>query len=789
MLSPYRVLDLTQGAAALGPMMLADLAADVIKIEPAAGASDRFAPSDPRWLEFAAYNRKKRGITVDLGQQTGRDAFRDLVTDADFLFENAAPGAMAALGLGFDDLRRVNPRIIYVATSAFGQDGPYAGHLSSDLTLAAMGGLMALTGEREHPPLRISVPQTWLHAAAESAVAALIAHRRMLQTGEGQFVDVSTQAAVIWTLMNGMTAFAIQGSDFERNGLRQALGTINLKVLYECADGYTIIAPNLALPVLLRWMIEEGTVPPSWRIDEDWPTYFPRLLSRQPVTHSLDEVCERIEALTRRYSRRELLDRGLPLGVFFAPVNTVGDLLSFTHLEARNYWQPLTLPNGQTVRAPGPFVRFSRTPIGPHAAAPPAGARAAKPAAERIEAGPYPFSGLKVADFSWVGVGPITAKYLADHGATTIHIESSTRPDILRQIGPFKDGVIGPNRSHYFGVFNTSKWSLALDLKHPAGQQIARRLLAWADVALESFTPGTMAALGLGYEAAREANPRIIMASTCLMGQTGPAASLGGYGFHAAAISGFVEITGRPDQPPSGPWSAYTDTVANRFLVASILAALDHRRRTGEGQYIEQSQMESSLHFLAPEILGYQISGATAGRHGNDSPAAAPHNVYPCDGSDQWCAIAVETDEKWRSLRTIMDNPPWMQHPALASSQGRLARRAEIDGRIAEWTRPQERYALMERLQAAGVPAGAVQRSSDLLSDPQLAHRRFFRPLSHVEMGEVPYEGHQFRIRGYDSGPRFAAPCLGEHTFQALREMLGMSDEEIAESMTSGALA
>jgi crotonobetainyl-CoA:carnitine CoA-transferase CaiB-like acyl-CoA transferase len=399
-----------------------------------------------------------------------------------------------------------------------------------------------------------------------------------------------------------------------------------------------------------------------------------------------------------------------------------------------------------------------------------------------------PFGHLKVADFSWVGVGPITAKYLADHGATTVRVETSQPPDVLRVAGPFKDGVFGPNRSQFFGSFNTSKRSIALNLKNPAARDVARRLIAWADVLLESFTPGTMADLGLSYEAVRAINPGIIMVSTCLMGQTGPAARLAGYGAHAAAVSGFGEVTGWPDRPPSGPYVAYTDTIANRFLAAALMAALDHRRRTGEGQYIEQAQLESALYFLAPELVRYQIDSTQPRRLGNQSPDAAPHAAYPCAGNDQWCAIAVETDAQWQALRRVLGDPDWAFDPALDTAAGRLARRDEIDEAIAAWTRKRTAHEAMAELQSAGVPAGAVQRSSDLLQDPQLRHRRFFRTHTHTEMGEVPYEGHQFRIAGYDSGPRFAAPCLGEHSFEVMRDILGMSEEEIAEVTAAGAL-
>ena len=399
-----------------------------------------------------------------------------------------------------------------------------------------------------------------------------------------------------------------------------------------------------------------------------------------------------------------------------------------------------------------------------------------------------PFDGIKIADFSWVGVGPITAKYLADHGATTVRVETAAPMDILRIAGPFKDNVPGPDRSQFFGDFNTSKFGLTLNLKNPAGVGIAHRLLAWADLYIESFTPGTVDGLGIGYEKARALNPSIIMASTCLMGQTGPAASFAGFGFHAGAIAGFYEVTGWPDLPPDGPYIAYTDTIAPRFLAATIMAALDHRRRTGQGQYIDASQLEMSLHFLAPQTIDFRVSGRTVSRDGNRSTTAAPQGAYPCQGEDQWCAIAIENDGQWQALRRVIGEPDWAQDSRFQTNEGRLAHQDEIDRNLAQWTISRPPQEVMDLLQSEGVPAGVVQRSSDLLQDPQLAHRGFFRNIDHAEMGNIPYTGHQFRIAGYDSGPRFAAPVMGQHNEMVLREVLGMSDEEVTEAIIGGAL-
>ncbi|HMO53232.1 MAG TPA: CoA transferase, partial [Tepidiformaceae bacterium] len=220
---------------------------------------------------------------------------------------------------------------------------------------------------------------------------------------------------------------------------------------------------------------------------------------------------------------------------------------------------------------------------------------------------------------------------------------------------------------------------------------------------------------------------------------------------------------------------------APRFLAATLLAAVDHWRRTGEGQRIEQSQMESALYYLAPEILDYQLSGRVPRRAGNEHPEQVPHAAYPVAGEDEWIAIAVEDDGQWEALKGVMGSPGWAADPVLDSAAGRVANRSVVDERMAEWTASQDARALMDLLQAAGVPAGAVQRSSDHLVDPQLAHREFFHPLEHPEMGTVPYEGHQFAISGYASGPRSAAPCLGEHSMEVLLEVLGMSPDEVAE--------
>src|SRR5262245_8439791 len=302
-LSPYRVLDLTDARAGLGAMVLAGLGADVIKVEPPGGCDARRTaplvpglPSALASLHFHAFERGKRSVVLDLESESGRADFTALVSSADFLIENAGPGAMEARGLGFAALREARPGLVYVAISPFGQDGPYARHLATDLTLSAMGGMMSLLGEPDRRPVRVTVPQTWHHAAVESALAALVAHQRAQQSGEAQFVDVSVQAAVFWTGLNAMIAHAIQGKNIERNGTWLQLSTLATPLVYPCADGeVTLIFTTDTLRGLIPWMVESGVVDAAWAAQEDWRTYEARMLTAAPLSIPLPALREKIE--------------------------------------------------------------------------------------------------------------------------------------------------------------------------------------------------------------------------------------------------------------------------------------------------------------------------------------------------------------------------------------------------------------------------------------------------------------------------------------------------------------
>ena len=371
MLSPYTVIDLTDNRGELTSMVLGDLGADVIKVEPPKGSSSRRmppflddGPEPERSLQYFAFNRNKRGVTLDLNSEPGRQALISLVEKADFVIESALPGEMAKRGLGFETMRQANPRIVYVAITAYGQDGPHAAFLASDLTLAAMGGPMSLQGHPDRAPVRVTVPQVWLHTSAEAAVGALTAHARMVRTGEAQFVDVSAQTAMVWTMLQGMVAHSIQGFDFQRAGPNVQLGPIRIQMVYECADGYVVMFPmGGALAKLIEWCAEEEIVPKEWLAAEDWPMYHFKVLQGETVAHSLEEIIDTISRYVRGKTKDQLLEQSLREEVPMAPVSTTEELVGFRHLEKRGYWLQAPLPNGQELPAPGLFASLTKTPL------------------------------------------------------------------------------------------------------------------------------------------------------------------------------------------------------------------------------------------------------------------------------------------------------------------------------------------------------------------------------------------------------------------------------------------
>jgi len=396
------------------------------------------------------------------------------------------------------------------------------------------------------------------------------------------------------------------------------------------------------------------------------------------------------------------------------------------------------------------------------------------------------FEGVKVAAFTWSVSGPLTVKYLADHGAEVIRIESSIHRDVLRTYPPFKDNIPEPDRAGRFANNNANVYGITLNLNHPKGLAIAKRIVAWSDIVAESFMPGIMARWGLDYEHLKEIKPDIIMLSSSNLGQTGPAASQAGFGTTLVALAGFVHLHGWPDREPSPPQNAYTDVIAPPFGAAALIAALCYRRRTGKGQYIDVSQYETSVHFLAPLILDFTVNGRVANRMGNRCSYAAPHGAYPCQEEDRWCAIAVFSDEEWHNFCHVIGNPAWTEEPRFSTLLSRKQNEDELDSRISEWTKQIPVNEVMLRMQSAGVAAGVVRTCEDIHYDPQLLARGFFQEVEHPVIGRHHYEGPGFKLSKTPSQFQRPAPCLGQHNEHVYTKILGIPDEEFAELLAEG---
>jgi benzylsuccinate CoA-transferase BbsF subunit len=395
---------------------------------------------------------------------------------------------------------------------------------------------------------------------------------------------------------------------------------------------------------------------------------------------------------------------------------------------------------------------------------------------------------VKVVEFAVFAAGPMVGKHLGEHGATVVRIESRSRPDGFRvHYPPYKDNIPGLNRTGTFAIFNDSKLGITLNLKHPEGTAVARRLVAWADVLIENFVPGVMARNGLSYEAAREIKPSLVYLSSCNMGQTGPKASQRGFGSQLTSQSGFTYLTGDPDGEPMLLFGPYIDFVAVGFGLVAVLAALDHRRRTGCGQYIDLSQYEAGLQFMAPALLHYEVNGRVMTRMGNRSWHAAPHGAYPCREEDRWCVIAVCTEEEWRAFCRTTGHPEWAEDARFASLDARKAHEDELDALIRSWTLRWSPREVMETLQAAGVRAGVVHRLSDLFADPQLAHRRVWQELPHPELERFHYMAPPY-ILSETPAEQHRSPLLGEHNQRVYHDFLGLSDREIERLIAAGVI-
>lgn len=394
--------------------------------------------------------------------------------------------------------------------------------------------------------------------------------------------------------------------------------------------------------------------------------------------------------------------------------------------------------------------------------------------------------GLRIADFTWWGVGPYITKLFGAMGAQVIRIESLHRIDPIRTAHPFKPGqFLGINQSGYWNNFNPCKLSVTLNLSLPKGVEIAKRLIMISDIVADNFTPRVMPKLGLDYEELLKMKPSLILLSMPVMGRGGPRTNFAAFGHQIAGLAGLNSISGFPGRPPSGTGNALSDFGINPYQAATaLLAALHHRNKTGEGQFIELAQYEATTCVLETAILDYTMNNRIQGPNANRLPYAAPHGAYRCKGEERWCVIAVFTDEEWTAFCNVLGNPPWTKEERFATLLARKKNEDELDRLVEEWTRERIPEEVMALMQHAGVAAGVVQNTEDLLvRDPQMKAREFYQVREHPEIGTVTYDGLQYKFSA-TPGEIWRAPLLGEHSEYVYRELLAMSDEEIEQCAT-----
>jgi benzylsuccinate CoA-transferase BbsF subunit len=391
-------------------------------------------------------------------------------------------------------------------------------------------------------------------------------------------------------------------------------------------------------------------------------------------------------------------------------------------------------------------------------------------------------TGVKVLDFGWALVGSLTGKHLADNGAKVIRVESASRIDLSRTNRMVKISTgNNPDDKPWYTHLNTSKLSLALNLKNPLAKGVVEKLIRWADVINENFTPGTLTKLGINYNYARTIKPDIIMLSSSAYGQTGPMAYEWGVDGTGLAMSGYLDQTGWPDRMPVGANAPYGDVVLPYINALAIVAALDYRRRTGKGQYIDTSMVEVCIHSNTPILLDLQANNHLHARSGNRIEYASPHGVFHCKGEDRWCAIAVFKDAEWQAFCRVIGDPAWTKETKFADLKSRKENEDDLESLISRWTALYTDYEVMNKMQEAGVAAGVVQTMADIVdNDPQLKEREFLLPIKNPVLGVFGHPTPAFKLTKTKAKVR-RAPSMGEHTEYVCLNILGLSDEEFAE--------
>lgn len=786
-LTGLRVIDLGDGKAEMCGRLLADLGAEVILVEPPEGmAARRKAPLVAgESLHFASHNANKKSVCLDLTSAQGKAQFLSLIDSADIVIETAKPGDMAALGLEAATLRERRPDLVVLSISDFGQTGPYRDYQASNAVQLAMAAVLARSGIAGNQPLLPPGELALETTAVQAAWVVLLGYWQKLQTGTGNSMDFSVLEATAQVIDPGLGVTGSAAAGRSANELapygRPPVGF--LYPIFPCADGHVricVLNPR-QWQGMCGWLGNEHafTDPKYGNIGERFKV--------------IKDINALIAALFAGQAADDLVIEGQRRGVPIAAVATPTQVLENEHFNARGAFVEFAV-GGQLGKMPSGYIEIDGQRIGPRNAAPARGSdngllAAIKPkqiAPVTGSAGRRPLSGIRVLDLGVIVAGAESGRILADQGAEVIKVENTAFADGLRQTS-----APGVAISQSFCQGSRNKKSFGLNLRSPEGIAIFHTLAKDADIVLSNFKPGTMESLGIGYEQLKAINPRIIAVESSALGNTGPLAKSMGYGPLVRAASGLTGLWRYPeiDGSYSDGITIVPDHFAARVSGVAIMAALIRRETTGIGARIAISQAESILNLLATPLLRESLQPGSLKAMGNKIEFSCPGGVFPCAGDDMWCVIDVDSDAAWRRLCGLMQNTMLANDARLSAAEDRLQHRDIVEAAVAEWTAQLDATEVMERLQAAGIKAGKMQRLSDFDENPHLHARKFFR---HFEQPGFP------TVLQTENGPvSFSdlpdpeirpAPFQGQHTRELAGSLLGLNAEEIEKLVSSGVL-
>ncbi len=832
MLEGVRVVEIADELGEYCGLILAGLGADVVKLEPAAGASTRGigpflgdVPGPDRSLHFWAYNRGKRSVVP-----RSKEDVLAVLAGADVLLTSDGGAFLRSFGIAPADLPA---SLVTARMTPFGDDGPWKDWKSCDLVHLALGGVMMNCGYDQKPDgtydLPPVAPQLWhaYHIAGEqlaSGIVAALIHRE--RTGEPQDVSCAVHEAVSKNTELDLMSWVMRRAPLYRQTARHAVEKPNRAPnISHTKDGRWVMTWGVSakdkaklVPFLERYGMAADLQPPGEGADFVARNIPGSTDSDEASNHVLDVIQRFVRAF--RYEDvpwREAQEEGL----LWAPVRKPHENAADPHWLARRTFVEIEHPEiGRRLRYPVSKWLSTATAWKPGRRAPLPGehtdevlaARAPAPrvaptpkaAADRpvlsARGKPFPLQGVRIFDFSWFLASAGGTRFLAALGAEVIKVEWKANPDTrLAAMAPVGGraareaataplpGVTDPDMGGQFNNKNAGKRGLSLNVRHPKGLAIAKELIRKSDIVAEGFSPGVLDRWGLGYDVLRSIRPDIIYVQQSGMGGSGLYGRFRTVGPVAASFAGTTDMSGLPEPAMPAGWGySYLDWSGAHGFSLAVLGALLHRERTGEGQWIDSSQCEAGIFQTAVPILDHEANGRVWQRKGNRSPykPAAPHGAYPCRGADSWLALACFTEEEWRACVSVLGLESLAADPRFRTLDDRLRRQDTLDAAVAERTKDLDARAVMERLQAAGVPAGVCQTAEDRCDrDPQLAALGWLTEVQGTKIGRWPVAEFPVRLSrtpAYAGGPvDRGAPCYGEDNAFILSTMLGMNEAEI----------